>query len=493
MSDVIKVNRRDFLKTGAALGGGLILGMHLPGLDSALAAASEPALFAPNAFIRIGRDGSATFIINHTELGQGTSTALSMLIAEELECDWAKVRLEFAPVAPVYNNPAFGVQGTGGSTGTWTEFDRLRTMGASAREMLVAAAAKTWKVDPADCRAEKGRVIHNGGRSIDYGKLVERAAKVPVPKEVKVKDPENWQMIGKPIHRLDSPAKVEGRAEFGLDVRLPGMLTVLIAHPPVFGGKVKSFKADRAKAVPGVKKVVQVPSGIAVAATGFWAAHKGREALEISWDEGEWAKLDSSEIVKDYAAKAATPGLVARKEGDPESGYSGAARKLTAEYSVPYLAHACMEPLNCTVDIRRDGCEIWTGTQSQTSDRDAAAKVLGLKPEQVNLHTTFAGGGFGRRAGSHADFVVTAVEAAKEIGKPVKVVWTREDDMRAGYYRPLWNDRIMAGLNEKGNLTAWRHTIVGQSIMTGTSWEPVMMKNGIDATSVEGGADIPYA
>ncbi len=492
MNEIRKVTRRDFLKTGAVLGGGLILGMHLPGLDSALAAASRPAPFVPNAFIRIGRDGVATFIINHTELGQGTSTSLAMLIAEELECDWTKVRLEFAPVAPVYNNPAFGVQGTGGSTGTWTEFDRLRTMGASAREMLVAAAAKTWKVDPADCRAEKGRVTHKGGKSIEYGKLVDKAAKMPVPKEVKVKDSKQWKMIGKPIHRLDSPSKVEGKAEFGLDVKLPGMLTVLIAHSPVFGGKVKSFNADKSRVVPGVKKVVQVPSGIAVAATSFWAAHKGREALEVVWDEGEWAKLDTSDIVKDYAKIAATPGTIARREGNPDKAYAEAARKISAEYGVPYLAHATMEPLNCAVEIRKDGCEIWTGTQSQTADRDAAAKVLGLKPEQVKLHTTFAGGGFGRRASSHDDFVVTAVEAAKEIGKPVKVIWTREDDMKAGYYRPLWYDRIMAGIDEKGDLTSWWHTIVGQSIMAGTSWEPVMMKNGIDATSVEGGADIPY-
>lgn len=493
MSDVIKVNRRDFLKTGAALGGGLVLAMHLPGLDSALAAASKPDAFVPNAFIRIGRDGIVTCIINHTELGQGTSTALAMLIAEELECDWKKIRLEFAPVAPVYNNPAFGMQGTGGSTGIWTEFDRLRTMGASAREMLITAAAKGWKADTADCRAENGRVIHKGGRSVDYGKLVDRAAKLPVPKEVKLKEPKNWRLLEKPMHRLDGPAKVEGKAVFGLDVQLPGMLTVLIAHPPVFGGKVKSFRADKAKAVPGVKEVVQVPSGIAVAATGFWAAKKGRDLLEITWDEGEWAKLDTVEIAGDFAKMAMTPGTIARREGDPDHSLAGAVRKLSAEYVVPYLAHACMEPLNCVVDYRMNGCEIWVGTQSQTADRDAAASVLGLKPEQVKLHTTFAGGGFGRRANPHDDFVVTAAEVARELKCPVKVVWTREDDMRAGYYRPLWYDRISAGLDEKGNLSAWRHTIVGQSIMAGTSWEPVMIKNGIDATSVEGAKEIPYA
>jgi isoquinoline 1-oxidoreductase beta subunit len=493
MSDVIKVNRRDFLKTGAVLGGGLILGMHISGLDSALAAASKPAVFVPNAFIRIAHDGTVTFIINHSELGQGTSTALAMLIAEELECDWKRVRLEFAPVDPVYNNPAFGAQGTGGSTGTWTEFDRLRIMGASAREMLMAAAAKGWQVDPDDCRAENGRVIHKGGRSIDYGKLVDRAAKMPVPKEVKVKEPKDWKMIGKPVHRLDSPAKIEGTAEFGLDVKLPGILTVLVAHPPVFGGKVKSFNVVKAKAVHGVKAVVQVPSGIAVAATGFWAAKKGRDALDIEWAEGPGARLDTHEILKNYAEMAAKPGLVARRDGEPDGAYARAAQKLNAEYSVPYLAHATMEPLNCTVDLRKDGCEIWTGTQSQTADRNAAARVLGLKPEQVKLHTTLAGCGFGRRASSVSDFVVTATEVAKVLKKPVKVVWTREDDMRAGFYRPLCYDRISAGLDESGRLTAWRHTIVAQSICAGTPYEAFMVKDGIDSTSVEGAADIPYS
>jgi isoquinoline 1-oxidoreductase beta subunit len=271
------------------------------------------------------------------------------------------------------------------------------------------------------------------------------------------------------------------------------MLTAVIAHPPVFGGRVKSFNADRAKKVSGVKEVFQVPSGVAVVATGFWAARKGREALEIVWDEGEWARLNTPEMMKDYAQMAATPGVLARKDGDPELAYAHSAKKLTAEYSVPYLAHAAMEPLNCTVDLREDGCDIWTGTQSQTADRNAAARVLGLKPEQVQLHTTFLGGGFGRRANPASDFVVTATEVAKVLRKPVKVVWTREDDMRAGFYRPMWHDRLMAGLDAKGNPIAWWHTIVGQSIMAGTGWEGVMVKNGIDATSVEGARDIPYA
>jgi isoquinoline 1-oxidoreductase beta subunit len=493
MNDIMKVSRRSFLTTSAMVGGGLILGFYLPGRDYAIAAKSSAALFAPNAFLRVGHDGAVTFIINHSEMGQGVCTSLPMLIAEELECDWRKVKVEEAPVDPAYNNPAFGAQGTGGSTSTWTEWERFPKAGATAREMLIAAAAKGWKVDPSTCRAENGRVIHKSGKSTGYGELVDKAAKMPVPKDVQLKKPEQYKIVGKPLHRLDSPAKINGTAEFGLDVRFPDMLTVLIAHPPVFGGKVKSFKAERAKAVPGVKNVIQVPSGVAVAATGFWAAWKGREALEIIWDEGEWARLNTPEMVKEYAHMAATPGTIARKDGDPDKAYGLVPRKLTAEYNVPYLAHATMEPLNCCIVPRKDGCDIWTGTQSQTGDRNAAARILGLKPEQVMLHTTFLGGGFGRRANPASDFVSTAAHVVKEIKKPVKVVWTREDDMKAGYYRPLWYDRLMAGFNEKGDLIAWWHTIVGQSITTGTAFEKMLVKNGIDETSVEGARDIPYA
>lgn len=493
MSEIVKVSRRDFLATSVLVGGGLILGFYLPGHDSAIAAKSPAAPFVPNAFLRVGHDGAVTFIINHSEMGQGVYTSLPMLIAEELECDWRKVRVEEAPVDPAYNNPAFGAQGTGGSTSTWTEWDRFSMAGATAREMLIAAAAKSWKVDQSTCRAENGRVIHKGGKSVGYGELVDKAAKMPVPREVALKKPEACKIVGKPRHRLDSPAKINGTAEFGLDVRLPGMFTAVVAHPPVFGGKVKSFKAERAKAVPGVKDVFQVPSGVAVVATGFPAAQKGREALEIVWDEGEWARLNTPEMVKEYALMAATPGNMARKDGDPEQAYARSARKLTAEYSVPYLAHATMEPLNCAVDLRIDGCDIWTGTQSQTGNRNAAARVLELKPEQVKLHTTFLGGGFGRRGNPVDDFVVTAAEVAKVLKKPVKVVWTREDDMKAGFYRPMWYDRLMAGLDDKGGLIAWWHTIVGQSITTGTAFEGMLVKNGIDGTSVEGARDIPYA
>jgi isoquinoline 1-oxidoreductase beta subunit len=310
---------------------------------------------------------------------------------------------------------------------------------------------------------------------------------------VQLKNPDTYKIVGKPRHRLDSPAKVNGTAQFGLDTRLSGMLTAVVARSPVFGGKVVSFNADRAKAVHGVKQVFQVPSGVAVVASSFWEANKGREALDIRWDEGEWAKLSTPDMRREYAELAKTPGLIARKEGEPDQAYAQAAQKITAEYDLPYLAHATMEPLNCTVDLRRDGCDIWTGSQMQTVDRNAAARIAGLKPEQVNIHTTFLGGGFGRRANPHSDFVAEAVEVAKVVKKPVKVVWTREDDMRGGYYRPAWSDRLMAGLDGSGKLIAWWHTIVGQSIIAGTPFESAMIKNGIDHTSVEGGGDIPYA
>jgi isoquinoline 1-oxidoreductase beta subunit len=316
---------------------------------------------------------------------------------------------------------------------------------------------------------------------------------MPVPRDVRLKNPGACRLLGKPHLRLDSSAKVNGTAEFGLDVRSPGLLTAVVARSPVFGGKVKSFRATKAKGIPDVKKIVQVPTGVAVVATGFWAAKKGRDALEITWDEGEWKRLNTPDMLKEYEQMAGTPGLIARKDGDPDRAYSAAARKITADYDVPYLAHATMEPLNCTVDYRGDSCIIRVGSQMQTNDRNAAAAILGLKQEQVKLRTAFLGGGFGRRGNPHSDFVSEAAEVAKRVKKPVKVVWTREDDMKGGYYRPLWYDRLTAGLDGNGNLIAWWHTIVGQSIMRGTGNEKIMIKNGIDFASVEGAQDLPYA
>ena len=417
-------------------------------------------------------------MVNKSEMGQGVYTALPMLVAEELECDWAKVRVESAPVEAAYNHTSFGIQMTGGSSSVLSEWDRMRQVGAAAREMLVAAAADLWKVEKTSCRAEKGMVIHPEGKKLSYGQLAEKAAAMPVPKEVRLKDPSAFKLIGKPAKRLDTPAKTNGSAVFGLDVKAPGMLTAVIARPPVFGGKVKSFDSEKAKALPGVKAVVEIEAGVAVVATDFWSARRGRRALKISWDDGPLAELSTAGMRKQYAELAKTPGAKARKEGDPEKTLAEAAKQIEAEYEVPYLAHATMEPLNCFVDLRPHSLEIWTGTQFQTVDREAAARVAGLKPEEVRIHTTFLGGGFGRRANPQSDFVVEAVQVAKAVKKPVKVIWTREDDMKGGYYRPMWVDRIAAGLDSKGNLIAWQHTIVGQSILKGTPFEQAMVKGG---------------
>jgi isoquinoline 1-oxidoreductase beta subunit len=402
------------------------------------------------------------------------------------------VRVEAAPVGPAYNHTGFGTQLTGGSTSVASEWQRLRTVGAAAREMLIAAAADRWNVNKSSCRAEKGVVIHASGKRLSYGQLAEKAALMPVPKKVRLKDPVSFTLLGKPTLRLDTPQKINGKAIFGIDVRTPGVLTALVARCPVFGGKVKSFDATKAKSLPGVREIVQVETGVAVAADDFWSAKKGRDALQIVWDEGPSAGLSTEWMRDQYMKLAKTPGTVARKVGDPGAAMPKASRQLTAEYEVPYLAHAMMEPINCLVDLKKDSCDIWTGTQAQTLDRDAAAKVLGFKPEQIQIHTTFLGGGFGRRANPNSDFVKEAVQVAKAIEKPVRVLWTREDDMKGGYYRPMWYDRLMAGLDTQGNLIAWKHTIVGQSILAGTLFEKGMVKNGLDETSVEGAADTPY-
>ncbi len=492
MSNTSSMSRREFIKTSALAGGGLLLACHIP-YGARYAAAAGDAVFVPNAFLRIGTDESVTVIVNKSEMGQGVYTSLPMLVAEELCCDWKRVTFQASPVAPEYNHAQFGpVMVTGGSTSVRSEWDRLSMAGAAAREMLITAAAQQWKVEPAGCRAENGIVIGPGGKRLSFGKLAARAARLAVPKEPKLKAGAK-NLLGKPLHRLDSPAKLNGTAIFGIDVHLPGMLTAVIARPPVFGGKVKSFDAAKALAVPGVKKIVAVDAGVAVAADGFWPAVKGRELLQIVWEEGDGAKVSTAAMHEDYARLAATSGLVARKDGNAPAVLAGSAKRLEVEYEVPYLAHATMEPLNCFVDLKADSCLIRTGSQSQTADRNAAAKIAGLKPEQVTLETTFLGGGFGRRASSGCDFVAEAVQVAKEIRQPVKVIRTREDDMRAGYYRPLWHDRVAACLDDAGMPLAWHHRIVGQSILAGTPFESAMVKDGIDDTSVEGAANTTYA
>jgi len=492
MSEGTGISRRQFMKTSALAGGGLLLACHIP-FGNRNASAADEASFAPNAFLRIGTDESVTVIVNKSEMGQGVYTSLPMLLAEELCCDWQKVRFQPSPVAPEYNHAQFGpIMVTGGSTSVRSEWERLSLAGAAAREMLVAAAAGRWKVEPADCRAENGIVLGPRGKQLSFGKLAASAAKLPVPREPRLKTGAR-KLLGKPLHRLDSPAKISGSAIFGIDVAVPGMLIAVIARPPVFGGRAKSFDASGALAVPGVRQVLAVDAGVAVVADGFWPAMKGREKLQIVWEEPEESKISTSAMRRDYASLAATPGLPARKDGDAPAVLATAKKRYEAEYEVPYLAHAPMEPLNCFVDLKADSCLIRTGSQFQTVDRNAAARVAGLKPEQVTLETTFLGGGFGRRACTGSDFVIEAVQVAKAIKLPVKVIRTREDDMRAGYYRPMWYDRVSACLDDKGLPLAWHHCIVGQSIVAGTSFESAMVKDGIDDTSVEGAANTPYS
>jgi len=484
--------RRDFLKVGAAAGGGLVLGFHLPfGGEAVAQAAGKP--FAPNAFIRIGTDDQVTVVVAKAEMGQGVYTSLPMLVAEDLEADWSKVRVESAPVDPAYNRPGMGMQMTGGSSSVWSCWEQMRKAGATAKAMLIAAAAATWKVDPSSLRAEKGFVIHDAsGRRLSFGALADTAATLPPPKDVVLKDAKDFKIVGKPTRRLDTPEKVNGSAQFGLDVSVPGMLVALVQRPPVFGGRAVKVDDTKTKAVPGVVAVGQPSFGVVVVAKGFWAAKKGRDALQVQWDDGPNGALSTDALREEFRALAKTPGAVAKKEGDAAAALAGAAKRLEAEYEVPYLAHAMMEPLNCLVDLRPDSCEIWTGTQFQTMDRAAAAEVAGLKPEQVQIHTTLLGGGFGRRATPRSDFIREAVEIAKLVKAPVKVVATREDDIKGGFYRPMWYDRIGAGLDASGSPVAWAHTIVGQSILAGTPFG-AMVRDGIDQTSVEGVANLAYA
>jgi isoquinoline 1-oxidoreductase subunit beta len=487
--------RRDFLRVSAAVGGGLLVGFVLPG-EAGATAASElaPGDFAPNAFVRIAADGRVTVIVNKSEMGQGVCTSMSMLLADELDADWDLVGFEFAPVDPVYAHPGFGIQMTGGSTSTLAMSEPMRKAGAAARALLVAAAAQKWGVAPGECRTESGSVLHDSsGRRSGYGELAGAAATLALPENIPLKDPKDFRLIGKPVKRLDTPDKIRGKAVFSLDVSVPGMLTALVAHPPVFGARAKSVDSAAARALAGVKDVVDVGSGVAVIATGFWPAKRGRELLKIEWELGANANLSSDALRAKYRQLALSPGLVARKEGDPAAALKSAARVLTADYELPYLAHAPMEPLNCVVDLREDSCEIWAGTQFQTVDHAAAAGVAGLAPEKVKLHTTFLGGGFGRRANPVSDYIVEAVKIAKAAKAPVKLMWTREDDLRGGYYRPMWHSRVSAGLDAGNAITSWTHTIVGQSFIAGTPFEPFIIKNGIDETSVEGAADLPYA
>jgi isoquinoline 1-oxidoreductase beta subunit len=488
-------SRRTLLKTSAAAGAALVIGFHLAPRRALAQTAAAPA---PNAFVRIGADNSVTVIAKHLEMGQGSHTGLATILADELDADWSQVRVESAPAdATRYNNLAFGpVQGTGGSSAIANSFEQLRKAGAAARAMLVSAAAQAWGVPAAEITVSAGKLAHEKSKkSGTFGQFAAAAAKLPVPGDVKLKDPKDFTLIGRELPRVDTAAKTNGTAQFAMDVRLPGMLTAVVARPPLFGATVKSFDPAKARQVPGVRHVVQIPSGVAVVAENTWAALKGREALTVQWDESKAEMRGSKELLEEYRKLAEQPGNVAAKRGDVAAGFTGAAKAFEARFDFPYLVHAPMEPLDCVVRLTPTSCEIWAGDQFQTIDQMNAANALGLKPQQVKINTVFAGGSFGRRANIASDYVVEGVQIAKATRgvAPIRLVWTREDDIRGGRYRPLTHHWLKAALDADGMPAAWQHRIVTQSILAGTPFEPMMVKNGIDATSVEGASNLPYA
>jgi isoquinoline 1-oxidoreductase beta subunit len=494
------MSRRGFLKASSVVGGGLVLGYFLPIANKfANAQAAAKPVYAPNAFVRIAPDNTVTIMVNRLEFGQGVNTSLPMMIAEELDVDWSQVRSELAPAADVYKDPVFGMQMTGGSGSVGHSFMQYREIGAKARAMLIAAAAQQWNVKPEQCKAVKGMVFGPNGKKATYGSLADAAMKQPIPEKVALKDPKEFRIIGKPTPRLDARVKSNGKQQFSMDTNVPGMKVALVARPPVFGAKVAKFDAAKAKAIKGVVDVLEVPTdrggkGVAVIADGYWPAKQGREALVLEWDTGGVEKVSSDQQMAAYRELAKQPGIVV-KNADI-SKLAGAPKKISAEYEFPYLAHAPMEPLNCVVDLKDNACTVWAGTQFQTVDHGAIARTAGLKPEQVTLNTMMAGGGFGRRAVPSSDYIVEAVNVAKAYkasGKtgPVKIIWSREDDIKGGYYRPSHVHRAELGLDDKGNIVAWNHTIVGQSITKGSPFEAFLVKDGVDTTMVEGMAE-PY-
>jgi isoquinoline 1-oxidoreductase beta subunit len=495
--------RRDFLKSAGGVGAlALTIGFEWAGpARRALAAPVTPAAgatFAPNAFLRIGADNSVTVIAKHVEMGQGAYTGIATVVAEELDADWARIRVESAPAdAKRYANLAFGtIQGTGGSSAMSNSWTQLREAGGKARAMLLTAAAQEWQVPVAELTVEQGIVYHAGTkRQATFGALAVKAATLPVPDTVQLKDPKDFKLIGGHAPRVDVVAKSDGTAQFTIDVALPGMLVALLERPPLFGATVKSFDAAPAAAVPGVVKVVQVPGGVAVVAKSFWAAKQGRDALIVQWDDSKAEKRSSAQLLEEYRRLAQQPALSARKDGDAAQAIKDSARKVSATYQFPYLAHAPMEPLDAVVKLTANSCEIWAGDQFQTLDQANAAHTAGLDPQQVTIHTLYAGGSFGRRANVGSDYIVEAVSIAKAYGAdgtPIKLQWTREDDIRGGLYRPMYFHTLEAGLDDKGHLQGWRHVIVGQSIMAGGAFAG-MIKNGVDPTSVEGASTIAYA
>ncbi len=497
----MKLSRREFLKVTGAVGGGLLIGIQLGGCEEKPATTApvtdpEPlpptpttSEFNPSVWLTIAPDDSIRIRVASSEMGQGVMTSLPMLIAEELDADWSKVQAEFAPVNPAFANPIFGRQQTGGSTAIRGYWNPLREAGAIARELLLDAAAQTWGVTADDCEANNGYVIHSGtGKRLSYGELATLAATLPVPDAAFLKEPDEFKLLGKSQARLDGPAKVDGSAEFGIDIQMPGLLTAMVVRCPVYGGKLNRFDATEAKAMDGVREVLAIKTGVAVVADHFWAAQLGRNALKIEWDYGPDAELSSAAIRQRFAG-VVDDGSIGRDDGNVNKAIKSAGKSIDAVYEVPYLAHACMEPMNCTAHVREDECDIWVGTQGQTRTHNTAMQLTGLSADKVRVHTTFLGGGFGRR--SEQDFVTDAIEISKAMDAPVKVIWSREDDIQHDYYRPATYNRLTAGLDNTGMPSAWRHRIAAPSISNRDARG--REDNGTDWSATEGALHLPYA
>lgn len=486
---ITQVSRRNFLEICSSVTAGFALGFYLPSKGEAAAPSGRTfGSFQPNAWISIDAQGRITLVVSKSEVGQGIQTSLPMMIAEELEVGWSQIQIQLADL-----NPALGEQNTGGSSSVRTCWEPLRKAGATAREMLIAAAAQKWSVAPETCRADQAMVIHlPSRRRIPYGDLVDLASRLPVPKEVPLKDSKDYRIIGYRVPRFDTPSKVDGGAIFGIDVRVPGMLYATVIRCPVFGGRLASYDAGKTRSLPGVRHVVQVDSGastgIAVVADSTWAALEGRRALQVTWDEGRHALLSTANIRQRFVELSSQQGAVARKEGDAATALSRAAKKLEAEYEVPFLAHATMEPMNCTAHVQADRCEIWAPTQSPSVVQQIAARVTGLPVEAIKVHITYLGGAFGRRADT--DWPREAIQIAYQINAPVKVLWTREDDLQFGLYRPASYHRVAAGLDDQGRVIAWMNQMIGPS--AAGHWTPARVINGLAEGAVKGAADIPY-
>lgn len=495
-----ELSRRGFLRVSFAAAGGLFVSLYL-GRHEALAQEGNQApakVYPPDAFVNIRPDGKIVIQVNRLEFGQGVQTALPMVLADEMDADWSNVIADLAPAADVYKDPMFGIQMVGGSGSIAHSYQQYRELGAKTRAMLVAAAADRWSVSPEQCRTEASVVHGPGGRSARYDELAAEAARKPVPATVRLKSASEFRLIGKKVKRLDSRAKCDGSLKFGLDLDLPGMKVAVVAHPPVFGGRVKRIVDGEARQIEGVRDVFEIPlakgTGVAVVADKYWPAKQARSRLQIEWDLNGVEAADSTELWTRYKQLGKTPGNVAASNGDGKAlDQIAASNRLVAEFEFPFLAHTPMEPLNTTVRFDGDKAEVWAGSQFQTFDQMAVAEVLGLNPQQVTFHTEMAGGGFGRRAVTDSHIQREAASIAKRLrGTPVKLIWTREDDVQGGYYRPMHFHRVEVGIGPNGLPLAWRHVIVGQSLLMGTPFEPVLVKNGVDQTATEGASDTHY-